>query len=84
MKGIKLTVNEQFKYETIKSFVDNNSTNFKNLAIKLNCSLKNAYNLYHKYKKFGKDGFRHKNHNHKPIHTISPNLINRIIIFYEK
>lgn len=51
MKGIKLTVNEQFKYETIKSFVDNNSTNFKNLAIKLNCSLKNTYNLYHKYKK---------------------------------
>ena len=82
MKGIKLTVNEQFKYETIKSFVDNNSTNFKNLAIKLNCSLKNAYNLYHKYKKFGKDGFRHKNHNHKPIHTISPDIIDRIIEIY--
>lgn len=82
MKGIKLTVNEQFKYETVKSFVDNNSTNFKNLALKLNCSLKTAYNLYHKYISFGKAGFRHKNHDHKPIHTISSNLVDRVIDIY--
>jgi hypothetical protein len=53
------------KYDIIKSFVDNNSSNFKQLSIKLNSSLKTAYNLVNKYKQFGKEAFRHKNHDHK-------------------
>lgn len=82
MKGIKLTMNEQFKYETVNAFVDNNSTNFKNLALKHNCSLKTAYNLYHKYISFSKIAFRHRNHDKKPFHTISSNIINKIIEIY--
>ncbi|MDD6302606.1 MAG: ISNCY family transposase [Bacillales bacterium] len=82
MKGIILTVNEQFKYDTVKSFVDNNSTNFKNLSLKLKVSLKTAYNLVNKYRNEGKLGFRHKNHDHKPSHTISDDIKKRIIDIY--
>ncbi|MGI6758220.1 MAG: ISNCY family transposase [Bacilli bacterium] len=82
MKGITLTMNEQSKYDIIKSFVDNNSSNFKQLSIKLNSSLKTAYNLVNKYKQFGKEAFRHKNHDHKPIHTIDSETRSKIIDIY--
>lgn len=83
MKGITLTMNEQTKYEIVKAFVDNKSTNFKNLSIKLNCCLKTAYNLVNKYNKFGKSAFRHKNHDNKPIHTINENTKKQIIQIYD-
>lgn len=83
MKGITLTMNEQTKYDIVKAFVDNKSTNFKNLSIKLNCCLKTAYNLVNKYIKFGKVAFRHKNHDNKPIHTIDKTIKTQIITLYD-
>lgn len=83
MKGIYLNMQEETKYEIVKSFVDNKSINFKNLALKLNSSLKTAYNLVKKYKEKGKAGFIHMNHYHKPIHTISESTKNEIISLYE-
>ena len=82
MKGITLTMNEQSKYDIFKSIVDINSSNFKQLSIKLNSSLKTAYNLVNKYKQFGKEAFRHKNHDHKPIHTIDSETRSKIIDIY--
>ena len=82
MKGITLTMQEQIKYEIVKSFVDNKLTNYKNLSIKLNCSLKTAYNLVHKYNQLGKAAFRHKNHDHKPVHTIPEDIKSKVIQLY--
>ncbi len=82
MKGITLTMNEQTKYEIVKSFVDNNTKNVKLLAVKLNSSLKTAYNFIKKYKSLGKEAFRHGNHDHKPTHTISKEIKNKIIFLY--
>jgi hypothetical protein len=74
LRKVELTMSDQIKYEIVKQFVDNKSTNYKALTIKLCASTRTAYNLVKKYKKFCKEGFRHKNHEHKPIRTKSVEL----------
>lgn len=83
MRKVELTVNEQEKYEFVKIFVDNLSTNYKSLSVKLNSTVRTAYNLVKKYKEQGKEGFRHKNHYHKPIITKSEKLKENIINIYK-
>ena len=78
MKKVELT-----KYEIIKRFVNNKCTNYKNLALQLNSSLKTAYNLVSKYKLKGKIAFSHRNHNRKPSNTKSEEFCNNIISIYE-
>lgn len=84
MRKVNLTMKEQTKYEIVKRFVDNKCTNYKNLALQLNSSLKTAYNLVSKYKLNGKESFSHKNHNRKPSTTYSDQFCNNIISIYEK
>lgn len=84
LRKVELTMNEQTKYEIVKQFIDNKSTNYKSLSVKLCSSLKSAYNLVKKYKDQGKDGFRHKNHDHKPARTKSIELKQEIINLYIK
>ena len=84
MRKIELTMNEQTKYEMVKQFVDNGERNIKRLSIKLNCSLKTAYNYVAKYKANGKEAFSHGNHKHKPTTTIDGSISNKIIEIYSK
>ena len=49
MRKVNLTMKGQTKYEIVKRFVDNKCTNYKNLALQLNSSLKTAYNLVSRY-----------------------------------
>lgn len=84
MRKIELTMNEQTKYEMVKQFVDNGERNIKRLSIKLNCSLKTAYNYVAKYKANGKEAFSHGNHKHKPTTTIDESISNKIIEIYTK
>ena len=74
MRKVNLTMKGQTKYEIVKRFVDNKCTNYKNLALQLNSSLKTAYNLVSRYKLNGKESFSHKNHNRKPSTTYSASL----------
>lgn len=83
LRKVELTMNEQSKYDIVKQFIDNKSTNYKALSIKLCSSIKTAYNLVKKYKDQGKEGFRHKNHDHKPAHTKSNELKQEIINLYK-
>jgi len=53
LRKVELTMNEQTKYEIVKQFIDNKSTNYKSLSVKLCSSLKTAYNLVKKYKDQG-------------------------------
>lgn len=84
MRKVELTMKEQTKYEIVKRFVDNKCSNYKNLALQLNSSLKTAYNLVKKYKQYGKTAFSHGNHNRKPFNTKSEDFCNKIITIYEK
>lgn len=52
MRKVVLTMKELTKYEIVKRFVDNKCTNYKNLALQLNSSLKTAYNLVNKYRSY--------------------------------
>lgn len=83
MRKVELTMKEQTKYEIVKRFVDNKCTNYKNLALQLNSSLKTAYNLVNKYKQFGKVIFSHGNHDRKPARTKSEVFCKKILSIYE-
>lgn len=84
MRKVVLTMKELTKYEIVKRFVDNKCTNYKNLALQLNSSLKTAYNLVNKYKQYGKSAFSHGNHNRKPSNTKSQEFCDKIISIYNK
>lgn len=58
--------------------------NIKRLALKLNCSLRTAYNYVAKYKKNSKEAFSHGNHAHKPSTTKDDALRNQILEIYNK
>lgn len=84
MRKVELTVNEEVKYNAVKMFVDNKSKNYKNLAVKLGCSLKTAYNLVKKYTEKGKEGFIHGNNNKLSTRAISDEIKNKIIDIYQR
>ena len=81
MKRIDLRMNEQQKYEVIKSLVDHNG-NKKAAALKLGCTHRTINRMIIKYKKHGKEAFIHGNRGRKPIHTISDELAADIITLY--
>lgn len=81
MKRIDLKMNEQQKYEVIKSLVDHEG-NKKAAALKLGCTLRTINRLIKKYKEQGKEAFVHGNRGRKPAHTISDELAADIINIY--
>ena len=84
MRKVELNMKEQTKYEIVKRFVDNNCTNYKNLSILLESSLKTAYNYVKKYKTHGKLAFKHGNNNRKPKNTKSQDFCNKILDIFDK
>lgn len=82
MRKVKLTMNEEYKYNIIKKLVDTNG-NKKNAAIKLNCTIRTINRLITKYKTEGKDGFSHKNRGRKPSTTIDDDIKNIVINLYQ-
>ena len=81
LKRIELRMNEQQKYDIIKSLVDHNG-NKKAAALKLGCTIRTINRLISKYKKQGKSAFIHGNRGRKPAHAISDALIDDIITLY--
>lgn len=81
LKRIDLRMNEQQKYEVIKSLVDHNG-NKKAAALKLGCTERNINRLIKKYKERGKVAFIHGNKGRQPAHTISDELATDIITLY--
>lgn len=81
MKGIELRMNEQEKYEVIKTLVDHNG-NKKAAALKLGCTLRTINRMIQKYKNQGKSAFVHGNRGRKPAHTFSEETITDIITLY--
>lgn len=78
MKGVVLSMKEHNKYQTIKNLVDNNG-NKQRAAIKLGVTVRTINRMIVGYKKFGKEFFRHKNKDNKPI-TSKPNSLKARII----
>lgn len=81
MRKVLLNMNEQQKYEIIKSLVENNG-NKDRAALKLGCTKRLINRLIQKYKSHGKAAFIHGNKGRKPAHTFSDSLKNEIITLY--
>ena len=74
-------MNEQQKYDVIKSLVDH-SGNKKAAALKLGCTERSINRMIIKYNEYGKEAFVHGNRGRKPKHTISPELASDIVTIY--
>ena len=74
-------MNEQQKYDVIKSLVDHNG-NKKAAALKLGCTVRTINRMIIKYKKQGKEAFVHGNRGRKPIHAIPDDKALDIITIY--
>lgn len=70
LKRVDLRMNEQLKYEVIKSLVDHNG-NKKAAALKLGCTTRHINRLIQKYKQNGKAAFIHGNRGRKPLHSFT-------------
>lgn len=81
MKRILLNMNEQEKYDIIKSLVEHNG-NKKRAALQIGCSTRHVNRLIQNYKNNGKAAFLHGNRGRKPSHAISESLKSDIITLY--
>ena len=81
MKRILLNMNEQEKYDIIKSIVEHNG-NKKRVALQIGCSTRHVNRLIQNYKNNGKAAFLHGNRGRKPSHAISESLKSDIITLY--
>ena len=81
LKRIDLRMNEQQKYEVIKSLVDHDG-NKKAAAVKLGCTVRTINRLIKKFREQGKEAFVHGNRNRKPAHAITEEQAADIITIY--
>lgn len=81
LKRIDLRMNEQQKYDVIKSLVEHNG-NKKAAAVKLGCTTRHINRLIRKYKEQGKEAFVHGNRGRKPVHSFTDEQKLEIITIY--
>lgn len=81
MRKVELRMNEEFKYEVIKSLYDHKG-NKKAAALKLGCTVRTVNRLLNIYVELGKDAFIHGNRGKKPVTTISDDQRQLIIDLY--
>lgn len=81
MKRIQLRMNEQEKYDVIKTLIDHNGSK-KAAAIKLGCTERTVNRMIQRYKAQGKAAFVHGNRGRKPVHTLSDETVTDIITLY--
>lgn len=75
-------MNEERKYEVIKSLADHGYRNKKRAAIELGCSIRTINRLIKTYRTRGKEGFIHGNRGRKPVFTIPEDVKKTVILLY--
>ena len=83
MRKVTLSMNEQKKYEVIKSLTDHTSSNKRRAALTIGCSLRHINRMIKGYLKYGKVFFVHGNRGKKPANAILSHLRNRIVDLYK-
>jgi hypothetical protein len=81
MRKVVLTVEEQKKYDKVKSVVDHGG-NKNRLVIELGLTARTINRLIVGYKEFGKAFFSHKNKGRKPVTTLTDKLKRDILDLY--
>lgn len=75
-------MDEQKKYEVIKSLADHPSPNKQRTALTLGCTVRHINRMLHGYREQGKAFFIHGNRGRKPANTISENTRKLIVDLY--
>ena len=82
MRKVELTMDEQKKYEVIKSLVDHTSTSKHRAALILGCTVRHINRMINGYLKYGKSFFIHGNRGRTPVNAIPKSTRKRIIELY--
>lgn len=82
IRKVNLSMNEQKKYEVIKSLADHPHPNKKRAAITLGCSVRHINRMLEGYKENGKEFFIHGNRGRKPANTIPDKTRNLVVDLY--
>lgn len=81
MRKVGLRMNEEAKYEVIKSLVEHDG-NVTRAALKLGRSRSTVYRMIQGYQREGKEYFVHGNRGRKPVHTRSDEEKEKILFLY--
>ena len=82
IRKVELSMDEQKKYEVIKSLADHPHPNKQRAAITLNCTVRHINRMLKGYKEQGKEYFVHGNRGRKPANTIPNETRNLIVDLY--
>lgn len=75
-------MNEQKKYEVIKSLADHTQTNKQRAALTLDCTVRHVNRMLKGYRAQGKEIFIHGNSGHKPANTIPETTRSLVVDLY--
>lgn len=79
IRKVELTMDENKKYEVIKSLADHTASNKQRAAIELGCSVRHINRMLKGYQKCGKEYFVHGNRGRKPATTI-PDETRKLVV----
>ena len=82
IRKVDLSMDEQKKYEVIKSLADHTTQNKQRAALTLGCTVRHINRMLNGYKKQGKAYFIHGNRGRKPANTIPTEIRNLIVDLY--
>lgn len=75
-------MDENFKYEVIRSLADHESSNKHRAALVLGCTLRHINRMLKGYKEQGKSYFLHGNKGREPVNKIPLEVKNLVVNFY--
>ena len=82
IRKVELSMNEQKKYEVIKSLADHPTPNKQRAAITLDCTVRHINRMLKGYLEQGKSYFIHGNRGRKPANTIPIETRNLVVDLY--
>ncbi len=82
IRKVELSMDEQKKYEVIKSLADHSHPNKQRAAITLDCTVRHINRMLKGYKEHGKEYFIHGNRGRKPANTIPDETRNFVVDLY--
>ena len=82
IRKVELSMDEQKKYEVIKSLANHSNPNKQRAAITLGCTVRHINRMLKGYNEHGKSYFIHGNRGRKPANTIPDDIRDLIVDLY--
>ena len=82
IRKVNLSMDEQKKYEVIKSLTDHSNPNKQRAALTLGCTVRHINRMIKGYRELGKEYFIHGNRGRKPANTIPDSTRSLVVDLY--